>query len=899
MLAPLVITKLAIPPLQPTVVPRPQLLARLNEGLHRKLTLVSAPAGFGKTTCICEWLASLTTLSVAWLSLDPSDDDPGRFFTYLLAALQHVDAKIGREIAGILHAGQLPPAEILLSTLINDIQQVQARFVLVLDDFQVIQDGFILQVLEKLLENSPGPLHLVLLTREDPSLPLARLRANSQLTELRAADLRFTESEAALFLNQGMGLSLSLADISTLEKRTEGWAVGLYLAGLSVRERPDPAAFITHLSGSQRHILSYLTEEVLSRQPEEVQHFLLQTSILDRLNGDVCDAVTGRSDSRAMLEHLYHANLFLVPLDDDGQWYRYHQLFADLLRDRQNVLLKGDAAERHRRASRWYAAANRISEAIQHALAAADYSAAIHLIESHAMDMLMQWHVKTVDGWMKSIPPEWCAESPRANLAFAWLYLMRGTPQQAFPYLNRLGELFMDPQAGKDDPSLEARWLAIQAMLLNAQRKPAESLQLCQRALQIVPGQEDQVRSMVYLEQANAYQQMNDDDHAVEAFQRLIELGQAVGNSVFELLGVSALALLATQHGRLHQAFDLASRGIERAERSGTMPPICMAIFGELAVIHYQWHQLEQAHKQFQRAIQVGALSGYSDAELFYAVILSRLYQIQGDLEAASREIQKAADLMKVQAAVVVREEVIAQQIRILLLQGHLAEAESLLRIQENARRGNFSFIESELEQNISRSTAVLYTTALRVLLQRARETGRTDVKKGIALADQLIAGALQYGFVPFALEVLLVRAQLHAAHGQAGASRADYIQALEMGQSEGYISLFVEEGPQVAAALKSLLAQEETGAVRPEYIRQILAAFPEPVRSPLVSEPLTERELEVLCRMAEGLKYEEIAAKLVVSVNTVRSHVKSIYGKFGVDNRTKAIEAARQLKLL
>jgi len=331
---------------------RPHLIQRLNEGVTagQQLTLISAPAGFGKTTCVSDWLSGVN-LPVTWLSLDPSDDEPGRFFSYFIAALQKIDSGVGHEIEGLLRAGQLPPVEIINATLVNDLLAQPGRFILVLDDLHLIRDHFILQVLEKLIANLPPALHLVLLTREDPALPLARLRANNQMTEIRASELRFTLDEAAGFLNQSMGLSLSQADIAALEERTEGWIVGLQLAGLSLRDRSDPSRFITNLSGSHRHILGYLTEEVLNRQPEKIQQFLLQTSILDRLSGGVCDAVTDSSGSHALLEELCNANLFLVPLDDDQHWYRYHHLFADLLRTRLNQSPKDKEAELHRRAS--------------------------------------------------------------------------------------------------------------------------------------------------------------------------------------------------------------------------------------------------------------------------------------------------------------------------------------------------------------------------------------------------------------------------------------------------------------------------------------------------------------------------------------------------------------------
>ncbi|MBN1992998.1 MAG: helix-turn-helix transcriptional regulator, partial [Anaerolineae bacterium] len=402
----LLATKLHRPVLPAKWVQRPHLSQRLHEGLafNRQITLVSAPAGFGKTTCISEWLNTLPNWPIAWLSLDAADDDPGRFFAYFIAALQQVEANLGRDIESVLRSGQLPPAEIISATLINDILKLAGRFLLVLDDFHVIQDRFILQVLEQLVANLPPPLYLVLLTREDPPLPLAQLRANNRLTEIRAKDLRFTDGEANRFLNEVMRLSLSQADVAALEDKTEGWIVGLQLAGLSVRDRDNPSDFIAALSGSHRFILSYLTEQVLHRQPEEVQQFLLQTSILDKLNGDLCNAVTGRSDGRALLERLFNGNLFLIPLDDEQQWYRYHHLFADLLRDLQNDLQKDKAAKLHQRAGRWYAQAGMVSEAIPHALAAEDYALAVDLLENHAMEMIMQGYAKTVNGWVQAIP---------------------------------------------------------------------------------------------------------------------------------------------------------------------------------------------------------------------------------------------------------------------------------------------------------------------------------------------------------------------------------------------------------------------------------------------------------------------------------------------------------------
>ncbi|MEZ4519631.1 MAG: hypothetical protein R3C44_23315 [Chloroflexota bacterium] len=449
--ADLLLTKLYRPAIPARRVTRPFLYRRLDDGLaaERPLTLVSAPAGSGKTFCISEWTAGLD-LPVAWLSLDPADDDPGRFFTYLLAALQQVDSRIGREVDRILRAGQLPPPDVLTTALVNDIlAHENGRFVLVLDDFQVIQDEAILQVVRTLVANPPPRMHLVLLTREEPSLPLARLRANNRLTEIRGADLRFSTEETTDFLNTVMGLDLDPDDVAALAEKSEGWIAGLQLAGLSIRDRADASAFIAGLSGSHRHILSYLTEEVLNQQPPEIERFLLQTSILDKLTGDLCDAVIDGQNGRLLIEQLYEDNLFLIPLDDERHWYRYHHLFAGLLRDRQQANAE-ETADLHRRASRWYADHGLPGDAIEHAIRAADYETAVALIEVQGMDMLMAWHARTLQRWLQAIPDEWTAQSPRINLVFAWMYPMSGRFPEAIPTFND----WVSCLPGKTEPAM-------------------------------------------------------------------------------------------------------------------------------------------------------------------------------------------------------------------------------------------------------------------------------------------------------------------------------------------------------------------------------------------------------------------------------------------------------------
>jgi LuxR family maltose regulon positive regulatory protein len=909
---PLLQTKFHIPTLRPEWVPRPRLFERLNAGFDSgKLTLVSAPPGFGKTTCIGEWVNRLG-YPVTWLSLDSADDDPGCFFIYLVAALRKIDPNLGREIEGVLRAGQLPPGKVISATLINDILARSDRFLLVLDDFQVIQEPFILEVLADLVSNLPQSLHLILITREDPPLPLARLRANNQLAEIRAEDLRFTGDEARLFLNEMMGLSLSPADITILGNKTEGWIAGLQLAGLSIRDQADASDFIASLSGSHRFILNYLTEEVLNRQPEEIRRFLLQTSILYRLNGDLCDAVTGRVDSRAVLERLFNANLFLIALDDEGQWYHYHQLFADLLRDLQNTLHKDTMVELHQRASHWYAHAGMVSEAIEHALAAQDYAAAVDLLENHAMRMIMQGYAKTVYGWVQTIPPEWDSQSARTNLAFAWMHLLRGDYVQASPHLEKLQASLGDFQPGhqpQENASVRAEWLVMQSLILHYKQGHAEKgIAMATQALEIAPEHDSRVRGLVYWGLASFYQLMGDYSRAVEAYQAAIQHGRVAENLVAEMMSTTGLAGMAFEHGQLRLASEIATATSARVERSGALHPICAVIYGVFGEVYYQWLRIEQARQHMLRALQLSTLGGYNTGVISCHVLLSRLAQIEGNLETAAREVQQAVELMPVQAPDYARQEMISQQVRLYLAQHRLAEAQMALQGQGFSFRDGFSFPALPPDQSITHALGLLYNSSLRILSYQAQaRRDLTGLRSGIELADDLIARALQDQYIPVALEALLLRAQMHTIIGDHPAGQADYTRVLELAEPEGFIGVFVEQGLPVAEALANLVKQQQIGNVQPAYVKRILAAF-SPARSPTLSapletpaliEPLSDRELEVLRAMAEGLKYKEIAARLFISLNTVRFHVKAVYGKLSVNNRTQAIETASQLRIL
>ncbi len=425
MSTPLLATKLYIPPCRSNVVLRPHLIERLNAGLHRKLTLISAPAGFGKTTLVSTWVAR-SGRPTAWLSLDAGENDPTRFLTYLVAALQRIAPTIGAGVVSVLQAPQPPPTESILTALLNEISAIPDAFILVLDDYHVIDAEAVDSALTFLLEHLPAQLHLVIATREDPQLPLARLRARDQMTELRAADLRFTPGEAAEFLNQVMGLNLAAGAIAALEERTEGWIAGLQLAALSMQGHEDVAGFIRAFAGDNRYIVDYLVEEVLQRQPEQVRSFLLQTSILDRLSGPLCDAVTDQEDGNVLLEALERGNFFVVPLDDTRHWYRYHHLFGEVLATHLRAEQPELVAVLHQRASAWYEQYGSATDAIRHALTAQDFAHAADLVELAWSSRLRSRQEATVLGWLKALPDEVVHVRPVLSVVYAHVLLAGG-----------------------------------------------------------------------------------------------------------------------------------------------------------------------------------------------------------------------------------------------------------------------------------------------------------------------------------------------------------------------------------------------------------------------------------------------------------------------------------------
>ena len=881
----LLASKFFRPVLPTNLVKRRHLVARLNDGLTsgRCVSLISAPAGYGKSILVAEWLRDVKR-PVAWLSLGESEDDPGRFFTYFTAALIQTGAVLSDELVTTIEAGQLPPKHVLFNALVNGLEEMKPACLCVLDDFHVIEDKMILELLQGLVMHSPNQFHLVLVSREDPALPLARLRASNQLSEIRAADLRFDLGEIERFLGEGMGLDLTGDQLRRLDERTEGWIAGLQLAGIALKAtlaakgQGNITQFIESLSGSHRFFLGYLTEEVLNHQPPEVQDFLLDTSILFNLTGDLCDAVSGQTGSAELLEKLLAANLFLVPLDDKGDWYRYHHLFAELLRSQLQRKRPQHVGELHRRASQWYESMQMPLEAIEHAMAGHDFKRAMSLLEKHGWSLLNHGHARRLEAWMKAIPPEARAHNPRSNLDFAWMHLLRGNFAQVTPYLEQAeSALEHGRMAANARRAFQAECLALKSNLEQVQGKISESSETAELALQLVEPENLRVSGLAWLGLGSAYRQAGQYKLAVEALQKAFQLSQASQELVTAMLAVAHLTLMSPQYGRLNFAVEVALQAIGYMKSmNAAPPPIVGAVYGALGWIYYEWNRLDEAREYLVQGIELSTFSGHNASLIYTKVSQARLYQAQGQLDLAEKTLAEAGELYRSGAPAWAGPSLIAQQVRLSLAQGDLAGAEVLLR-QSGVSPDGPSVHQTDTLQLAWLRLMVAKGEGV-PLAERLITEAETDQRNG-TLLQALILGGLAYP-------------ETHPT-GQAWLN-----QALELAEPEGYLRIFLDEGKPMTARLSRLPPDA--------YRNKLLSLFPaqgESFKSALPEEelvkPLTQRELEVLALLAEGLTYKEVAERLVVSVNTIRYHVKGIYGKLGVEKQVQAIEIARRLRLL
>ncbi len=900
---PLLATKLYAPRPRRGSVPRPRLSLRLDRGIESKLTLISAPPGFGKTTLVTEWLAAtpLDGRRAAWLSLDPGDNEPATFWTYLVRALQSVAPEVGTTALGLLQAGEAR-TEAVVAALVNELAAMTSDVVLVLDDYHVIERLEILDGLGLLLERMPDRLHVVITTRADPALPLARLRARGELVEIRAADLRFTSDEAATYLNEAMGLALDAPDVEALEGRTEGWIAALQLAAISLQGRTDPGGFIASFAGEDRYIVDYLVEEVLQRQPEQIRSFLLKTSILTRMTGSLCAAVTGQDGGRATLAALDRGNLFLVPLDDRRRWYRFHHLFADVLRARLVDERANEVPGLHRLASAWYAENGERSEAIRHAMAAGDYERAADLIELAIPETRRARQERTLRGWLEALPDELFQVRPVLSVGYAGALMAIGEFEGVEALLTaaedwletaltagRPGDATMvvvDDAEFRRLPSAIALYRVAQARMLGDM---AGTVERARHALEVIPEDDHVGRGGVAALLALVDWTNGDLEGAsrwyadgMAGLERAGHVTDVVGGSIIQ-------ADLLIGQGRLDDALRTYERGLQLAWSRGE-PPLRGAadMHVGMSSLLLERNDLAGATQQLRLGRELGEDKGFPQNPYRWRVAAAGIRHVQGDLEGAAALLDEAERVYLGDFSPDVRP-IAAVRARLWIAHGKLAEAGSWAREHGITTADELSYLH-EFE----------HATLARLLLaQGRRDASDRAIGAVIELAERLLSGAEAGRRNGSTIDILVVQALgRHALHEPTGALSL-LARAVALAEPEGYVRVFLDEGAPMVGLLKLAASQRNASA----YVRRLLAAAGVatgrlPADQSLV-EPLSERELEVLRLLASDLDGPGIARELTVSLNTIRTHTKNVYAKLGVNSRRAAVSRAAELSLL
>ena len=744
-------TKLFIPPLRPNLVPRPQLLERLNQGLYlgHKLSLISAPAGFGKTTLISAWIAACGR-PAAWLSLDEGDNDPTRFLTYLVAALQQISEEIGEKSLAVLHSPQ-SLTESILTPLLNEITAFQDDFILVLDDYHLIDTQAVDDVLTFLLAHLPPQMHLAIATREDPQLPLARLRARGQLTELRANDLRFTPAEAAGFLNQVMGLNLSAQEIAALEIRTEGWITGLQLAAISMRGRADSASFIKAFTGSHQFVLDYLVEEVLQRQHELVRSFLLQTSILNRLSSPLCDAVTGQENGKAMLEALERSNLFVVPLDDKRHWYRYHHLFADVLQARLMDEQPNQVPILHRRASAWFECNGSPSDAIDQALAAKDFERVADLAERTWQVMENSFQSTTWLSWVQALPDELIRARPVLSTQCAVALIDCGELEASESRLQDAERWLEGSEEGMVVVEEEQfRSLPVRIAIARAQNAQAVgdisgTVKYAELALKIAPEEDYISRAQATATLGFTYWASGDLEAARRAMADWVNSMQKVGNIVFAIASTFALADIMVAQGRLHDAESAYKSSLKLAsEQDEHVQGFVSHLYLGLAMLYHELGKQEAANQHLQKSRELGKQNVLMDWPYRWRVAQARLKETDGDLKAALDLLDEAKRLY-VRNPVPDTRPIEALKARVYVKQGRLAKALDWAHEQGLAVDDALSYLR-EFE----------HITLARVLIAEYKSNrAERSILQAVGLLERLLISAQEGGRMGSVIEIL------------------------------------------------------------------------------------------------------------------------------------------------
>ncbi len=908
MATPILQTKLYIPGLRPNLVPRPHLIERLNAGVEDRLILVSAPAGYGKTTLIVEWLR-VTGLPAAWLSLDEGDNDPARFFTYLVSALKTILPEVGTTALFMLQSPQKPALDALLSLLINDLTEMPDHFILILDDYHVLQIQSIHEMVAFLLDHLPAQMHLVIGTRADPPLPIARLRGRGQVTEIRLSDLRFSIEEADGLFRQALAFSLDERELDSLVTRAEGWAAGLQMAALALQGQVSQQGkeslpgFVRAFTGSNRYILDYLMEEVLQRQPEHIQVFLLRTCVLDRLYAPLCDALFAdgglapkHHPSAAILDYLDRSNLFLVPLDDQRLWYRYHHLFSDLLNQRLAQSHTSLIPVLHHRASVWYEQNGYMNEAIEHALAAGEAERAAELIAQAAEPALMRSEVVTYMHWVERLPEAVLQNQPRLMVYQTWGLLFAGYSKEKIEsYMSGLGNQAESPLT-----------VPLRGYIALFQGDIRHSIDLLQQALEQLPEEEHFLRGLAAICLANAYLSEYEVTAGVRALEEIAQESQRTGNMMLAVLVYSNLAELSRKLGQLHKAEGYYLQAIDLAtDDQGRRLPVASRPLAGLGDLRREWNDLKAAEQYLTESI---ALSQYwmQAGFIIFTTPMARVKMAQGDWDEAQK--------------IILRARKAAAEFSITRIDDYMVE---LIQAWLWVRRGDLLeavgwveryHIKDSIDQ-LSDSSAdaynLLHIRKYEQLILARLYLAQSEAEEALCLLEALQPKFVNIGRMPQVIEIKILRALALDVLGKMDEALAELGRALTLAESEGYIRLFLDEGHPIQLLLQKIKAED---LKLKAYVQKLITAFaseskysPEQLSAaprerpmqPVLVESLSQREREVLDFLPGNLSADEIADRLFVSVHTVRSHIKHIYSKLDAHSRLEAVEKAKALKLI
>lgn len=890
------------------MISRPRLLDQLTRAREGKLTLISAPAGFGKSTLVAEWIATERpdSCDVGWVSLDHSDNDAGSFWNYVLAALGAIDPALGARARSMLNASTSPVVEAILTSAINDISGYAGDITLVLDDFHVIEAQSILQAAEFLIMNLPPNMHIVIASRSDPRLPLARLRGGGEAVELRAADLRFTAEETAAFLNDTMDLDLSEVDVSALDARTEGWITGLQLAALSLRGRDSASDFIRAFAGDDRYIVDYLVEEVLNRQPADVRSFLLRTSILDRLCGELCDALDGASGGQDMLERLERDNILLAPLDDKRRWYRYHHLFADVLRAHVTEEFPEEIVAWHRQASDWYARHDLHADALRHALASGDLDHAANLIELAWRPMDRNRQGSTWLTWVRQLPEEKIEARPVLCVANAWALLEAGELQAGRDWLAladaHLSDLRQPTEAGptmhiadeNEYQHLAASIAGARAFHAMALNETDEAAVQARRALQLLPDHEHERRSAPAALLALAAWTRGDLDEAARSLRDSLASARMLDNARFVINGSYVLGEVLRGQGSLDAAFEVYEQALHStASQTDVLAASAADLYTGTAELHILRNDLDAADAALARSRELAEEAGLPHWRHRWLVACAGLRDARGDSDGALDALDEAAACY-IRGPVPEVRPIDAFLARILIRSGRLDDANRRISDLPELSDGTPGYL---LEYG--------RLTLARLIVARRHERGSDQFRRELFdLLDRLLEAARSQRRIASQIEILALKALALDAYGSSPAAFAPLNEALDLAEPIGLLRVFLAEGEPMLALLRAGVATGEASGLVARLVPAFVLA-PDATAQSVggagdgLVEPLTERERDVLRLIAIGMRNREIADELYISLSTVKRHIANAYGKLGVHNRTEAVARANELNLL